>query len=121
MRLPSIPLLLLCLLPACSAPDLEAFARKHATPEERAFAQSYLQLLATAQVDSAAAMLAPNLQSDAAVHALQRVGALLQDARLDSLHLIGVSVNENLGTGTHELNLTYEAVSARHASPNLRP
>src|SRR5436309_6817099 len=108
MRLPSIPLLLLCLLPACSAPDLEAFAGKPTTPEERAFAQSCLQLLAKGQTDSAATLLAPNLRSDTAARTLVQVGALLREARLDSLHVIGVSVHDNRGNDVHELNLSYE-------------
>src|SRR5436309_13018347 len=88
MRLPSIPLLLLCLLPACSAPDLEAFAGKHTTPEEGAFAQSYLQLLAKGQTVSAATLLAHNLRSDSAAGSVVQVGAVLREVRLHSLRVI---------------------------------
>src|SRR2546430_5921971 len=54
----ALPILCLCFLPSCSAPDLGTFARKHTRPEERAFAQQYLQLLASGQIDSAASMIA---------------------------------------------------------------
>ncbi len=44
-------------------------------------------------------------------YTLQQIGALLRDARLDSLRLIGVNVN-NVGADTHELNLSYEVPTA---------
>jgi hypothetical protein len=107
MRLTCTRLLLLCAVSACSSPDLDTFAKEHTTRQERALGQSYLQLLSTTQVDSAAGLLAPNLQNDTVVRTLQQIGALLRDARLDSLRLIGVNVN-NVGTDTRELNLSYE-------------
>ncbi len=108
MRPAVTSLLSLCLLAGCSAPDVATFAQKLTTAEERAFAHSYLQLLATGQIDSVAALLAPNLRSDTAVRTLQEVGALLRDARLDSLQLIGVNVHTTVGTDIHEVNLSYE-------------
>ena len=91
------PLLLLHLLSSCSSPDLATFAREHTTREERGFAENYLQLLSKGQTDSAATLLAPNLRSDTAARTLLQVGALLREARLDSLHVIGVNVLDNLG------------------------
>jgi len=110
MRLTCTRLLLLCLVPACQAPDLDAFEKEHTTREERAFGQKYLELLSTAQVDSAVGLLATDLRSDTVVRALQQVGALLREARLDSLRVIGVNVN-NVGNDVHELNLSYEVTT----------
>ena len=108
MRQALAPLLLLHLLSSCSSPDLATFAREHTTREEREFAENYLQLLAKGQTDSAATLLAPNLRSDTAARTLLQVGALLREARLDSLHVIGVNVHDNLRNDVHELNLSYE-------------
>src|SRR2546430_14147237 len=108
MRITSAALVCLCFLPSCSAPDLGTFARKHTRPEERAFAQQYLQLLASGQIDSAASMIAPSLRTDTLTRTLQRIGTLLHEAHLDSLQLIGVNINDDRGSGSHALNLTYE-------------
>ena len=113
MRLTSIPLVLLCILVSCSPPDLNTFARKHTSPEERAFAENYLHLLSGARLDSAAALLAPNLRTDTAAYGLKVVSALLRDARLDSLHLIGVNVLTNAGTQSRDVNLSYELATTR--------
>ena len=112
MRLIAMLGLLLWLLPGCAGPDLTAFANKMTTPEERAFAESYLRLLSTGEIDSAAALLAPGLRSDTTVRMLQEVSALLRGTRLDSLHVIGVNSNQHVGTKTRELNLSYEAPTA---------
>src|SRR2546427_11735984 len=108
MRITSAALVCLCFLPSCSAPELDTFARKHTRPEERAFAQQYLQLLASGQIDSAASMIAPSLRTDTLTRTLQRIGTLLHEAHLDSLQLIGVNINDDRGSGSHALNLTYE-------------
>ncbi len=108
MRITSAALVCLCFLPSCSAPDLDTFARKHTRPEERAFAQQYLQLLASGQIDSAASMITPGLRTDTLTRTLQRIGTLLHEAHLDSLQLIGVNINDDRGSGSHALNLTYE-------------
>jgi hypothetical protein len=108
MRLTSTPLALLCILLGCSPPDLDSFARKHTTPEERAFAENYLRLLSGAQLDSAATLLAPNLRTDTVAHGLKVVSVLLHDARLDSLHLIGVNIVNHAGTQSRDVNLSYE-------------
>jgi hypothetical protein len=109
MRLIAILGLLLWLLPGCAGPDLTAFANRMTTPEERVFAENYLRLLSGGQLDSAAALLAPSLKSDSAVRTLQEVSSLLRGAHLDSLHVIGVNINRNVGTKTREVNLSYEA------------
>ena len=109
MRLAAIRLFAVFLLAGCATGDLDVFAREHTTAEERAFALSYLQLLAAGRIDSAATLLAPNLRSDTATLTLGQVGRVLRDARLDSLHLIGVNISDNAGTEDHDLNLTYEA------------
>ena len=108
MRITSAALVCLCFLPSCSAPDLDTFARNHTRPEERAFAQQYLQLLASGQIDSAASMIAPSLRTDTLTRTLQRIGTLLHEVHLDSLQLIGVNINDDRGSGSHALNLTYE-------------
>lgn len=109
MRQISAPLLLLCILVSCSPPDLDTFAQEHTTSEERAFAESYLQLLSSGQLDSAAALLAPKLRTDTAAHGLKVVSAVLRDADLDSLHLIGLNVVNHAGTQSRDVNLSYEA------------
>jgi hypothetical protein len=110
------PLLLLCLLSSCSGPDVASFAQAHTTPDERAFARGYLGLLAAGQTDSAVALLDPSLRNDTTVRALQVVGALLRDARLDSLHIIGARAWDHLFLGSapraHDLNLSYEVPTA---------
>jgi hypothetical protein len=107
-RLTCAPFLLLWLVLGCVAPDLNTFATENTTPEEREFAESYLRLLSSGVLDSAAALLAPNLRTDTAAQGLQVVSTLLHDARLDSLHLIGVNVNSSAGTQAHDVNLSYE-------------
>jgi hypothetical protein len=108
MRLTSTPLVLLCLVLSCYPPDLDTFAREHTTPEERAFSANYLHLLSGAQLDSAAALLAPNLRTDTVTRGLEVVSALLRDARLDSLHLIGVKIAYHARTQSRDVNLSYE-------------
>ncbi len=108
MRLVSGGVSLLCLLAGCAWPDVDAFARAHTTPEERSFPRRYLHLLAAGQTDSAAALLDASLRSDSATRTLQQVGAVLREARWDSLHLIGLDIHDMVGTGAHGLNLSYE-------------
>ena len=108
MRLTSTPLVFLCTLVSCSPVDLDTFAQEHTTPEERAFAKNYLHVLSSAQLDSAAALLAPHLRTDTTARGLQVVSALLRDAALDSLHLIGIDVLNNARTQSRDVNLSYE-------------
>jgi hypothetical protein len=106
---------------SCSPPDLDTFAREHTTPNERAFAKNYLRLLARAQIDSATALLAPDLRTDTVAEGLRVVSGLLRDADLDSLHLIGVNVFDNAGTQSRDVNLSYEvpATGTRWLSANV--
>jgi hypothetical protein len=113
VRLTPTPLVLLCLLVSCASPDLDSFAQKNTARDERAFAENYLHLLSGAQLDTAAALLAPNLRTDTVAHALKAVSALLRDARLDSLHLVGVNVFTNAGTQSRDVNLSYQVVTTR--------
>ena len=96
---------------AACATDLATFADKHTTAAERAFPRTYLQLLADAQLDSAFSLLAPELRSDTARSALSQVSALLQEARLDSMRLIGVNI-ASMGGDRRTVNLTYEMPAA---------
>jgi hypothetical protein len=107
MRLRPGLIALPALLVACN-PDISTYAAKHTTVAERTFAAHYLALLAGGQIDSAVGFLVPDLRSDTTRRVASRVGALLATARLDSLHLIGVNIFENLGTHLRQLNLTYE-------------
>jgi hypothetical protein len=96
------------ILLSCSPPDLDTFAQKQTTREERTFATNYLHLLSAGQLDSAAALLAPHLRTDTVAKSLKGVSVLLRDVRLDSLHLIGVNVFNDLGTHSRQVNLNYE-------------
>jgi hypothetical protein len=102
---------LACLLPlitvAACAKDLTSFADKYTTAAERAFPRSYLQLLVDAQLDSAFSLLAPEIRSDTALGVMRQVSALLKDAHLDSMQLIGVDVGSFGGNG-RDVNLSYE-------------
>ena len=53
-------------------------------------------------------MIAPSLRTDTLTRTLQRIGTLLHEVHLDSLQLIGVNINDDRGSGSHALNLTYE-------------
>jgi hypothetical protein len=98
------------LVAAACSPDIASFATKYTTPEERGFAVNYLRLLANGQFDSGFALLAPQMKSDTARKALEQVGALLRNAQLDSLRIIGVNINNlrNSTGGSRQVNLSYE-------------
>jgi hypothetical protein len=121
MRLTSTPLVLLCMLLSCSPPDLDTFAQKNTTPGERAFSENYLRLLSGAQLDSAATLLAPNLRTDTVARGLKVVSALLRDARLDSLQLIGVNIVNHARTQSRDVNFSYEisATGGRWLTANV--
>ena len=88
--------------------SLEAFALKHTSVAERAIARHYLALLANARTDSVIALLAPEVSADTVRGVLPKVPAVLASAPLDSLRLIGVNINQTVGTRSHLLNLSYE-------------
>jgi hypothetical protein len=102
-------LLLACVagLCACSM-DPSAFATKHSTPPERAFARHYLDLASRPDLDSAFALLAPELRTGAGFAGLRQASTLLQDTRLDSLHIIGFNYVDYIPAGHRELGLNYE-------------
>ena len=110
-RLRLVRLVPLLMVAAC-AMDLVTFATKHTTAAERAFPRSYLQLLADARLDSAFSLLAPQIRSDTARTVMREVGALLKDARLDSMHLIGVNIG-SFGQDSRDVNLSYEMPTAK--------
>jgi hypothetical protein len=109
MRLSSITLVLLGTLASCFPSDVNSFAERYTTPEERAFSENYLHLLSSARLDSATALLAPHLRGDSVAHGLRVVSTLLRDAHLDSLHFIGINVSNHAGTQSRDVNLIYEA------------
>ena len=96
---------------AACATDLTSFANKYTTTAERAFPRSYLQLLADARLDSAFSLLAPEIRSDTARDAMSKVSALLKDAFLDSMRLIGVNIG-SFGRDSRDVNLSYEMPTA---------
>ena len=113
MRLTAAPLVLLGMLVGCSPTDVDSFARANTAPAERAFAEHYLHLLAQARLDSAGALLAPNLRTDTVAYGLKVVSAVLRDARLDSLHIIGVNVLADGRTQARLVNVSYEVAATR--------
>ena len=100
-----IQALALAMLTGCGA-DITSFANRFTTPAERSFPRSYLQLLADENLDVATSLLAPELRTDTTDRVMRQVAALLKNARLDSMRLIGVNTS-NFGNG-HDVNLSYE-------------
>jgi len=101
-----VPLAPLLVVTAC-ATDLASFANRFTTADERAFPRTYLQLLADAHLDSAFSLLAPELRTDTTRNTLRQVAALLKNARLDSMRLIGANVN-SVGANSRDVNMSYE-------------
>src|SRR6266550_4531932 len=101
-----VPMVAVALAAGC-ATDIPSFANRFTTPGERAFPRGYLQLLADGRLDSAFSLLAPELRTDTTRRLMSQVAALLRDAQLDSMRLIGVNT-ASFGTGSHDVNLTYE-------------
>ncbi len=125
----AVPTVALAVAVGC-ATDIPGFANRFTTPAERAFPRSYLQLLVDGRLDSAFSLLTPDLRTDTTRRIMRQVAALLRDAKLDSMRLVGVNT-ASFGAGTHDVNLTYEMpttagsrwvtsnVATRHAGPNV--
>ena len=96
-----VPMVAVALAAGC-ATDIPSFANRFTTPGERAFPRSYLQLLADGRLDSAFSLLAPELRTDTTRRVMGQVAALLRDAQLDSMRLIGVNT-ASFGTGSHDV------------------
>jgi len=115
-----VPMVAVALAAGC-ATDIPSFANRFTTPGERAFPRGYLQLLADGRLDSAFSLLAPELRTDTTRRLMSQVAALLRDAQLDSMRLIGVNT-ASFGTGSHDVNLTYEmptTASGRWVTSNV--
>ena len=108
------PLVCLVLLTACS-PDIESFARKNTSEAERLFARHVLELISAAQTDSFISLLGPELPADTVRSMLPELSSVMASADLDSLHIIGAHINQDLGTGVRQVNLSFEG-PARNGS-----
>lgn len=108
-RIPRLILLIAAALAGCS-PDLESFAQRIVDEDERAFSIAYLRGLQEGAVDSAYALLAPELQAPETRTQLEGAEEALQGVPLDSLELIGANVAS--GGGVRQVNLSYEGQAA---------
>jgi len=108
------PLVCLALLTACS-PDIESFARKNTSEAERLFARHVLELISAAQTDSFISLLGPEIPPDTVRSMLPDLSSVMASADLDSLHIIGAHINQDLGTGVRQVNLSFEG-PARNGS-----
>lgn len=109
---------------ACRA-DPVAFADRFTTPAERQFSLDYLALLESQRIDSAFALLIPELQSDTVRQQLVAVATILANHPLDSTSLIGVQLQSTAGTRFVNLSWEYPShgqwiatnVAARYSPP----
>jgi hypothetical protein len=106
MRRRLLTVLILLGVVSCS-PDVEAFADRFVTPEERRFSVEYLELLQSGDIDRAHELLVSDLRGPEAHTQLEAVGRALAGVPLDSLVLIGANVF-NGPDGQHRVNLSYE-------------
>jgi hypothetical protein len=80
-------------------------------PAERQFAEHYVALWQRDELDSAFALLAPELQTDTARIILAQVVGLLLGRTFDSVAVIGVNVRTVDDSARH-VNLTYQALDS---------
>ncbi len=91
---------------ACSLGSPE----KAVTGSDRAFARHFFGLLRDEQYDSVYALLAPETKTERARGVLPMVGALLKEASLDTLRLVGFT--QHTSAGTRDLELQFELPTA---------
>jgi hypothetical protein len=88
------------------AQNVESFAERHTTPAEREYALGYLQQLQRGEVDSAFAVLEPELKSPEARRQLTQISSMFAVDPIHRPKLIGVQVNK--GPSWRTVNLTWE-------------
>lgn len=96
------------LLTACQ-PDLAAFAERHTRPEEREFARHYLSLIERRGVDSAFALVVPELQTPTTREQIEKASSFLAAHPVDAPQLIGVHINTMAGRRTVNLSWEYRS------------